>query len=174
MSERGNGSQVNWAGNINYGASRLLQPQRIEEVQQIVREGGKLKVLGARHSFSDVANSGGTLLSLDGMPQEVTVDAGRRRATVSAALRYGQLCRALDAEGLAVHNTASLPHISVAGACSTATHGSGDGNGNLATAVSGIELVLADGSRVTLTREADGAIFPERSSPSAVSGWSPG
>ncbi|HVG95902.1 MAG TPA: D-arabinono-1,4-lactone oxidase [Chloroflexota bacterium] len=160
MSERGIGSEVNWAGNITYGASRLLQPERTEDVQQIVREGGKLKVLGARHSFSDVADSRGTLLSLDRMPQEVTVDAGRRSATVSAALRYGQLCRALDAEGLAVHNTASLPHISVAGACSTATHGSGDGNGNLATAVSGIELVLADGSLVTLTREADGAIFP--------------
>ena len=84
MSERGNGSEVNWAGNIIYGASRLLQPQRIEEVQQIVREGGKLKVLGARHSFSDVADFRGTLLSLDRMPQEVTVDAGRRRATVSA------------------------------------------------------------------------------------------
>jgi alditol oxidase len=160
MTESGTESGSNWAGNIAYGASRLLQPRSIEEVQQIVREGGKLKALGARHSFSDVADSPGTLLSLDRMPQEVTLDAARRTATVSAALRYGQLCRLLDAEGVAVHNTASLPHISVAGACSTATHGSGDGNGNLATAVSGIELVLADGSLVTLTREADSAIFP--------------
>jgi xylitol oxidase len=160
VSESERESGFNWAGNIAYSASRLHRPQSVEEVQQVVRGAEKLKVLGARHSFSDVADSRGALLSLDRMPAEVTVDPQRRTATVSAAVRYGQFCRALDAAGLAVRNTASLPHISVAGACSTATHGSGDGNGNLATAVSGIELVLADGAVVTLSREADGEVFP--------------
>jgi len=68
------------------------------------------------------------------------------------------LCPYLDSKGFALHNLASLPHISVAGACSTATHGSGDKNGNLSTAVSALEFVVASGDVVKLTRQ-DGEAF---------------
>jgi xylitol oxidase len=71
---------------------------------------------------------------------------------VESGVRYGELCKWLDGEGFALHNLASLPHISVAGACSTGTHGSGDRMGNLATAVSSLEFVDANGDLVVLTR----------------------
>src|SRR4029450_10759398 len=78
----------------------------------------------------------------------------RERMTVSvgAGVRYGELAAALNAEALALHNLASLPHISVAGAIATATHGSGDGNGNLATAVCGLQLVTSDGELIDVAR----------------------
>jgi xylitol oxidase len=74
-------------------------------------------------------------------------------------MTYGQLCPYLDSKSFALHNLASLPHISIAGACSTATHGSGERNGNLATAVSALELVTAAGEVVKLSRHQDGEAF---------------
>jgi xylitol oxidase len=93
------------------------------------------------------------------MDEVISLDPAKRTVTVAAGITYGQLCPYLDGKGFALHNLASLPHISVAGACSTATHGSGQRNGNLATAVSGLELVTADGTIVTLSREQDGETF---------------
>src|SRR5689334_14410635 len=83
----------------------------------------------------------------------VEVSADRRSVRVDGGIRYGDLAVALQEEGLALHNTASLPHISVAGAVATATHGSGVRNGNLATAVSGLEFISGTGDPVVLTRD---------------------
>ncbi len=79
---------------------------------------------------------------------------------VEAGIRYGQLGPHLHEKGFALHNLASLPHICVAGACATATHGSGIKNGCLATAVSGLELVTAAGDVLKLSRARDARVFP--------------
>ncbi|HEX8229823.1 MAG TPA: D-arabinono-1,4-lactone oxidase [Chloroflexia bacterium] len=152
----------NWAGNYTYTAPRLHYPETVEQLQELVSRSGKLKVLGSRHSFNDIADTPGDLVSLDRLGTSdplVTLDRERHTATISAAARYGQINRQLHREGYALHNLASLPHISVAGACATATHGSGDRNGNLATAVSAMEIVTADGSVVNLSRGQDGDEF---------------
>jgi xylitol oxidase len=144
-------SGTNWAGNYRYRAARLHRPASLEQVQEVVAGAARVRVLGSRHSFSDIADSA-ELVSLEGLPAGVVVD--RRAGTVSCSggLRYGELAEALAAEGLALGNLASLPHISVAGAVATATHGSGDGNGNLATAVAGLELVTSSGEVLTASR----------------------
>ncbi|MDQ5823562.1 MAG: FAD-binding protein [Chloroflexota bacterium] len=145
----------NWAGNYTYTAPRLHYPETLEQLQELVSRSGKLKVLGSRHSFNDIADTPGDLISLDRLDASdplLALDRERHTATISAAARYGQINRQLHREGYALHNLASLPHISVAGACATATHGSGDCNGNLATAVSAMEIVTADGSVMTLSR----------------------
>jgi xylitol oxidase len=74
-------------------------------------------------------------------------------------VRYGQVAPVIDAKGYALHNLASLPHISVAGAIATATHGSGIHNGNLATAVRALEIVTANGDVTQLSRDKDGDQF---------------
>jgi len=108
-------------------------------------------VLGTRHCFNSIADSSHNFLSLTS--REIAVDVSACTVTVDAAVTYGQLGPVLDLKGFALHNLASLPHISIAGACSTATHGSGEKLGNLATAVAGIEMVTADGEVVKLARE---------------------
>jgi alditol oxidase len=153
-------SGSNWAGNLTYSAPRLHHPRTVEQVRALVRRGGKLKVLGSRHSFTDVADCSEDLVSLDHLDSVLEVDRERHTATVSAGTRYGPLCRELHCRGFALRNLASLPHIAVAGACATATHGSGDGNGNLATAASAMELVTADGDLVALSRAEHGEHFP--------------
>src|SRR5438105_1960604 len=149
----------NWAGNFEYSTDRLYSATSLEQVREFVKKQGKLKVLGTRHCFNNIADSPDYLLSLKSMDQVVTLDQGSRSVTVNAGISYGQLCPYLHSKGFALHNLASLPHISVAGSCSTATHGSGIKNGNLATAVSALEIVTAAGNVVPLSRQKDGETF---------------
>lgn len=142
--------QTNWAGNLTYHASRLHVPSSQEEVQEIVSQSQRVRALGSRHSFNDIADTDGDLISMSNLNQVVELDRSNMTVTVQGGIAYGELCRYLDREGFALHNLASLPHISVAGACATATHGSGIGNGCLSTAVVGLKLIKADGEVVTL------------------------
>lgn len=147
------GRLLNWAGNYAYRAARIQQPETVEQIQELVVRSHKLKALGTRHSFNDIADSPGDLISLERFDSIIELDRERNTVTLEAGVRYGQLARWLHEQGYALHNMASLPHISVAGACATATHGSGDRHGNLATAVSAIELVNGNGELVVLSRE---------------------
>jgi alditol oxidase len=149
----------NWAGNLEYSTDRWYAATALEQVQDYVKKENKLKVLGTRHCFNNIADSTGGFLSVKPMDKVIAVDLAKRTVTVGAGITYGQLCPYLDSKGFALHNLASLPHISVAGACSTATHGSGEKNGNLATAASGLEMVNASGDVVNLSRERDGDKF---------------
>jgi len=149
----------NWAGNLEYSTDRVHTSTSLEQVQDYVKTENKLKVLGTRHCFNNIADSKDAFLSLKPMDQVIAIDTAKRTVTVGAGITYGQLCPYLDRNGFALHNLASLPHISVAGACTTATHGSGQKNGNLATAASGLEIVQADGKVVNLSRERDRETF---------------
>src|SRR6202050_600462 len=154
-----NNKLKNWAGNLEYSTDRLYFANSLEQVRSYVKKENKLKVLGTRHCFNNIADSTHSLLSLKSMDQVVRLDSEAHAVTVDAGTTYGQLCPYLDGKGFALHNLASLPHISIAGACSTATHGSGERNGNLATAVSALEIVTAAGEVVRLTRQQDGEAF---------------
>lgn len=144
----------NWAGNLRYAATALHRPADTTQVQELVRTHGRLKALGTRHAFNSSADTDGVQLSLEKL-DTIAIDPQARSARVGAGVRYGDLGPRLEAAGLALPNLASLPHICIAGACATATHGSGDGNGNLATAVSAVELVRADGQVVEFRRDRD-------------------
>src|ERR1700688_2393434 len=150
---------TNWAGNLVYGTDRLYSAKSSQQVRDYVRRETNLKVLGSRHCFNNIADSKHSFLSLKAMDEVVELDTRAATATVNAGITYGQLSPYLHSKGFALHNLASLPHISVAGACSTATHGSGEKNGNLATAVSGLELVTASGEIVKLSRQQDTNFF---------------
>jgi alditol oxidase len=149
----------NWAGNLEYGTDRLYSATSVEEVRNYVKQQKKLKVLGTRHCFNNIADTKDSFLSLKPMNQVIALDPTARTVTVAAGISYGQLAPYLDSKGFALHNLASLPHISLAGACATATHGSGEKNGNLATAISGLELVTAAGEVLKLSRDRDGEMF---------------
>ena len=147
-------SEHNWAGNHTYRAARIHRPTQVDQVRRIVAGAPRIRVLGSRHSFNDIADAD-ELLSLEGLPADVVVDHEAGTVSFSGALRYGDLAEVLHHQGVALANLASLPHISVVGAVATATHGSGVANGNLATSVAGIELVTSTGDVVTARRGDD-------------------
>ena len=150
--------RTNWAGNYTFSTQNLYMPASVEEVRQVVKQCAKLRALGTRHSFNAIADSTQNQISLKRL-DPINLDEKARTVTVGAGVRYGDLATVIDKRGYAVHNLASLPHISVAGASATATHGSGVHNGNLATAVAALELVTANGEIVRLSREKDGERF---------------
>lgn len=151
----------NWAGNYAYRAARLHRPETVHELRALVARCDHVKVLGTRHSFNDVADTAGDQISLERLCRITSIDPNPLHPTVTleAGVTYGQLAGHLHDAGYALPNLASLPHISVAGACATGTHGSGDRNGNLATGVAAMEIVTADGGVRALSREADGELF---------------
>ncbi|MEV6086116.1 FAD-binding protein [Streptomyces parvulus] len=145
---------TNWAGNITYTAEELLRPRSPRALGALVAGSARLRVLGSGHSFNEIAQpgAGGVLLSLADLPSVVDVDTAARTVRVGGGVRYAELARRVHARGLALPNLASLPHISVAGSVATGTHGSGVGNGSLASAVREVELITADGSALTIAR----------------------
>ena len=150
---------TNWAGNLEYSTDNLYTANSFEQVQDFVKKQNKLKVLGSRHCFNNIADSKDTFLSLKPLDEIASLDPEAPTVTVDGGITYGQLSPLLHEKGFALHNLASLPHLSVAGACSTATHGSGEKNGNLATAVAALEFVTASGDVVKLSRQKDGEFF---------------
>ena len=152
-------TRTNWAGNYTYSTKNLAVAKTVEDVRQNVRSQSHLKALGARHSFNGIADSTVEQISLKPFDQ-IELDVTAKTVTVGAGVTYGQLAPYIDSRGFAVHNLASLPHISVVGACATATHGSGSKNGNLSTAVRAMEIVTANGDVVTFSREKLGDKYP--------------
>jgi alditol oxidase len=153
------GRRANWAGNIVYRASELANPADLTGLQAVVRDHPQVRAVGTGHSFNRIADTPGVLISLAGLPAEISIDADRAAATVPGGMTYQELAPRLTEAGWALPTLASLPHLTVAGACATATHGSGDGNGNLATQVSRMQLVAPDGKLQTLDRHIDGDRF---------------
>ena len=145
------GRERNWAGNYTYQAKNLHRPTTLEQVQQIVANAASVHVLGSRHSFNDIADAA-ELLSLENLPADVVVDHEAHTVSLGGGVKYGHLVKTLNDEGVALHTLASLPHISVAGAVATATHGSGVTCGNLATAVAGLEIVTSSGEMLKAAR----------------------
>ncbi len=141
----------NWSGNIVYGARVLHRPHTVNEIQMLVAASDHVRALGSRHSFTAIADST-ELISLADLDGEITIDASSGRVDVPAGVTYSELAVALNRHGLALPNLASLPHISVGGAVATASHGSGDRAGSLATSVVGLELVTADGALLRCER----------------------
>ena len=152
-------AQFNWAGNVRYGTNRWLNIESVEQLQEFVKKQNSLKALGSRHCFSRIADNAHQLISLRSMNRMLDIDETEKTVSVEAGITYSKLGPELDRQGYALHNLASLPDISVAGAIATATHGSGSKNGNLASAVAEIELVTADGELRTLSRQKDADEF---------------
>jgi xylitol oxidase len=151
---------TNWAGNVTFGAKRYRRPSSVSQLQHLVAHSTRVRALGTGHSFNRLADTPGDLVTVAGLPRLIEVDTAKSAVTVSAGLTYGEVSAALNKAGRALRNLGSLPHISVAGACATGTHGSGERNGSLATSVSAVEMVTADGDMVTASREADPGRFP--------------
>ena len=151
--------QQNWATNIQFQAKTYARPGTIEQIQDTVHRASKVRVIGSGHSFNDIADTTDTQISLERLDKTVRFDQAQHTATVPAGMTYIELAPILHQAGYALPNIASLPHITVIGACATATHGSGDNLQNLAAHVSALEIVNADGELVQVSRAQNGEQF---------------
>ena len=143
---------TNWSGNVAYGARTVASPRTYGELAGLLRSETHVRMIGTRHSFNGIADTTGVLVSLAALHPVLEIDSAARTVRVSGSLRYGDLAIALEKQGWALANLASLPHISVAGSVATGTHGSGDGVRSLAGSVAGVELMTASGEVRSYTR----------------------
>lgn len=148
----------NWAGNLQYSTNNVYYPKTVEEVQEVVKRCNKVKALGSKHSFNTIANSKDNFISLSDLNKVVSLDKANNTITIESGTRYGDFAPYLDQHGYALENLASLPHITVAGATATGTHGSGVTHGNLSSQVAAIEFVNAKGDVINLSKK-DGDKF---------------
>ncbi len=148
----------NWAGNLQYSTNNVYYPKTVEEVQEVVKRCNKVKALGSKHSFNTIANSKDNFISLSNLNKVVSLDKANNTITIESGTRYGDFAPYLDQHGYALENLASLPHITVAGATATGTHGSGVTHGNLSSQVAAIEFVNAKGDVINLSKK-DGDKF---------------
>lgn len=141
-------AELNWAGTHEFAASVVHDPATIEDAQAIVARTERVRPLGTRHSFNDIAD-GVELISLVDVAPEPSTDGNT--VTVTGGTKYAVVASWLQERGLALHNMGSLPHISVAGATSTATHGSGTSLGNLSTGIRALEFIAPNGELTTIS-----------------------
>lgn len=149
----------NWAGNYTYQADEVRYPQTIEELAKLLKSQTKSKALGTQHCFNDIADTPGMQLSTKNLNSIIELNQASSFVIVESGIKYGDLGKELHSKGWALHNLASLPHISVGGSCATATHGSGVKNGNLATALQGFELLTPDGDLLWVDPETNADLF---------------
>ena len=147
---------TNWAGNIVFSAAELARPRAVADLQRLVADSDQVRVLGTGHSFNRVADTSGTLVSVRDLPRVLELDREAATVRVGAGIRYGELTAFLEDNSFALANLGSLPHISVAGACATGTHGSGNTNQVLAGAVRAQQLVNAEGELIEITASDEG------------------
>ncbi|MEX0290804.1 MAG: D-arabinono-1,4-lactone oxidase [Flavobacteriaceae bacterium] len=152
-------ARMNWAGNYTYKAKNLYEPRTTKEVQELVKKLDSQKALGSCHCFNNIADNPLNQISSKNLKGVLELNEADMTVTIGAGTKYGDFAPELHKKGYALHNLASLPHISVAGACATATHGSGVANGNLATSVSAMELVTGEGEILNLSKQHDESIF---------------
>jgi xylitol oxidase len=141
----------NWAESLTYSTADIVRPRTVAELSRVVTTHPQVKALGSRHSFSTCADTTGVLIDTRDLAAGIELDSDAGTVRVGAGTTYAELAVVLERAGRALPNLASLPHISVAGATQTGTHGSGPTNPSLASSVAAFDIVRADGEPETLT-----------------------
>jgi FAD-linked oxidoreductase len=153
----------NWAGDERCLPASVVRPGSTEEIAEAIerarREGRRVRTAGAGHSFSDIACTDGLQLKLDRLASVLDVDRSCGLVRVQAGITISELNRELDAHGLALENLGDVDAQTIAGAISTATHGTGARLRNISAQVTELTLVLADGSTIESSRDRDPEIF---------------
>lgn len=149
----------NWCGDEHCHPTTIVHPGSIEEIaatlERAVRDGQRVRVAGAGHSFSDIACSDGLLIVLDRFQRVLDSDRESGLVRVQAGITIAQLNAYLAAHGLAMENLGDIDVQSIAGAISTATHGTGALLRNIPSQVVELTLVLADGSTLVCSEDRD-------------------
>jgi FAD-linked oxidoreductase len=153
----------NWAGDQIWAPLRTARPESEAElaaaVARAAADGLEIHAVGSGHSFTDCAASGGLTVDTTGLRKLISVDSERGQVTVEAGMKLHELGPLLARRGLALENQGDIDRQSLAGAISTATHGTGLGFANIPARVTGLRLVTADGRVSELSREQDEEAF---------------
>lgn len=143
---------ANWGGNLAFEQAEVVKPKTISELAEMVRV-NKVRPVGTLHSFSPIAKGEGLLMSTANLAIKPELDSDRSVVRFGAAMRFGELALFLEQNGFALRNMGSLPHISVAGAAATGTHGSGDKNQILSSSLTSFSYLNHEGELIKVEKQ---------------------
>lgn len=150
---------TNWSGSVSAQPAQFAQPRTLEDLQALVRGAGKVRVVGAGHSFTPLCETDGLLLNLSELEGELVIAPDRKTVTAPAGWSLKRLTRAMWDEGLSLANQGDVNPQSLAGAIGTGTHGTGRDLGSLSTLVQGVQAVMADGTVAETSRAQSADLF---------------
>ncbi len=151
--------QRNWARNITLSSESFELPRNIQEIQRSIKESSACKAVGTRHSFNTIGDTKGTHFCSEFLSTLRSITPSENSVDIHSGVRYGDICPLINRAGLALSNLASLPNITVVGACATATHGSGDRNSILATSVRSLRIINGHANVVEIRRDENRDIY---------------
>lgn len=149
----------NWAGNVQFTAQSFIQPENETEIAAALLKSEQLRVVGTGHSWSTICTTNQNLLNLDRYNKVLQVDKEKLQVTVQPGIKLWQLNEYIDKQGLALKNLGSIARQSLAGAISTATHGTGIGFQILASQIEKFKLIKPDGDILEIHSEKDKDLF---------------
>jgi L-gulonolactone oxidase len=150
----------NWTGDQRCAPARIERPSSTSQLQRLIAEAdGAVRIAGSGHSFSDIVATDGTLITLERMNRLIDVDRGAGLVKVEGGITIRALNSRLADHGLALENLGDVDSQTIAGAISTATHGTGAKLRNLSSQVAALELVLADGTVLACEEREDSETF---------------
>lgn len=153
----------NWAKTYGCDPELYFEPTNESEVRQVLHlaklNKKSVKVIGNHHSPSDIACTRDYMVSLKHLNQVLEVNVDEKTVKVEAGILLSRLNKVLDENGLALSVLGSISGISLAGAISTGTHGTGKNFTILSGYIVEMELLTSDGQQRTLSREKDVDIF---------------
>lgn len=144
----------NWGGNQSCSPVFTVRPRNEQEVLDVVRfairEGLPVRAVGAGHSFTPIVQTGGILIDTEALSGITGIDTERCRVRMLGGTRLHDVGECLWEHGLSLTNQGDIDKQAIAGAISTATHGSGIQLGSFSSAVRWIKLVTGHGEVVEI------------------------
>jgi FAD-linked oxidoreductase len=134
---------TNWAGDQRCAPVSIERPRSEDELAAVVARSERVHVAGSGHSFTDAACTDGVLIDIGQMNRVLGQDGAL--VTVEAGITLHDLGEALAQRGLAMENQGDIDRQTLAGALSTATHGTGARFANLSSQVAALRLVTPAG-----------------------------
>ena len=149
----------NWAGNIRFSPNEIARPRNTQEVVDLVETGRKIRCIGSGHSWSELAPTDDILMATDALNRILSIDKVKNTATIQAGAKLEDLNIELWNKGYAFSNLGSIAKQSLAGAVSTATHGTGLQHQVIASMLVSFKLVKADGEIIEVDKTKDSELF---------------
>src|SRR3954453_20059346 len=149
----------NWTQDQRCTPARIEEPATLDEPRSAVMRAGerglRVHAAGSGHSFTEAALTDGAMIRIEALNRVLDADPDSGLVKVEAGITLRDLSASLWERGLAMENLGDIDRQTLAGAISTATHGTGARFRNLSAQVAALELVLADGSVLEVSERSD-------------------
>tara|TARA_R110001592_G_scaffold7126_1_gene40164 strand:- start:31180 stop:32577 length:1398 start_codon:yes stop_codon:yes gene_type:complete len=150
----------NWSGNQVCYPQHKHAPTSVDALKEIILSSkGSIRTVGSGHSFSELIPTNDSLISIRRLNGLNSVDPSNKTASFLAGTTLSETGPLLAQHHQGLFNMPDVDHQTLAGAISTATHGTGRGLGSLSSYVSNLTLITAKGEELRCNQTENPELF---------------